>query len=459
MEELTQNSPKESGYSAQGQTDKNQDTSRVDFDYSGLLETRQRFLQVGERTLNFSLVITFTILTLLTIIFVFKDLELELDREDAWQMVSYSGSFAALCIALPHFLKDFRSQLTLSRSFLLLALLFALGSVIGLFTLIFFKADIYFISIESFLPRLFVVPLSIRVLVSASDLFPRHGRGDYWTLDYYLVFELFIIVLVIGSSLPYSNGETAAFLLMVLYASTYFIALILALVIDMVFSRLLGNRAIFEYVIVDTVNKQSHIAHSMLSLHKAITAYLTKLKLSIGLWRMKRYVKRLAKGPSSKIMYKKELDLVLPMTTEDHENNLKQLLGKCVNVWVSHRGDLGAKNESREVLMSEMAKKMRLSKEVLKYSKRLEQFICLMAEEPIIKGEYQLYIYKHYTKSLPELEMFTNSKKPKIHQDQINLLNSTVDFKRFMELLTEKPNIDDSGLANAIKRKKARFKK
>jgi len=180
-----------------------------------------------------SAIITFMLL--LFMIFVFKDSNIVLDRDSMWNLVGYTGSFAALCIALPHFLKDFTSQDTLYRSFLLLSLLYTVATIVGIITLIFITETPYNIYIDSALPKLIIAPITLRILLSVTDLIPSKKPGGFWVFDHYKVVELLIVLLVIFSSLPYSKGESAALILMILYASTYFLSLISALLIHLLF--------------------------------------------------------------------------------------------------------------------------------------------------------------------------------------------------------------------------------
>lgn len=176
-----------------------------------------------------------TFMLLLFMIFVFKDSSITLDRDSMWNLVGYTGSFAALCIALPHFLKDFTSQDTLYRSFLLLSLLYTVATIVGIITLIFITDTPYDIYIDSALPKLIIAPITLRILLSVTDLIPSNKPDGFWAFDHYKVVELLIVLLVIFSSIPYSKGESAALILMVLYASTYFLSLISALLIHLLF--------------------------------------------------------------------------------------------------------------------------------------------------------------------------------------------------------------------------------
>jgi hypothetical protein len=176
-----------------------------------------------------------TTMLLLFMVYVFKNSSITLDRDSMWNLVGYTGSFAALCIALPHFLKDFTNQDTLYRAFLLLSLLYTVATIVGIITLIFITDTSYNIYIDSALPNLIIAPIALRILLSITDLIPSKKPDGFWTFDHYKVVELLIVLLVVFSSLPYSKGESAALILMVLYASTYFLSLISALLIHLMF--------------------------------------------------------------------------------------------------------------------------------------------------------------------------------------------------------------------------------
>lgn len=242
-------------------------------------------------------------LTLILVVYVFKD-KAEISRDTLNAILGYTASFAALSIALPAFLKDASFQEPLYRSFLLMGLLFSVATITGIITIIFNSSDSFVIVLDSKLPKLFIVPLSLRVILSLTDLLPARGQEGKWGLDHYKVLEFVIIILVIACALPYSEGETAALILMVFYASTYFLSLILALLIQMIVGQSPKHLNAIRAFIDSRIHQLTNKALSVDTLHQEIVDKFKDRSIS------KRLLKRLLN--TMDLHYLKNKDCILP---------------------------------------------------------------------------------------------------------------------------------------------------